>query len=442
MRKNDDSNPFGEFNPFDEMNFSPEEMEELEDLQMIDDITHAVYEAVENAEVTDIHTHLYTPSFGDILLWGIDELLTYHYLVAETMRWIDMPYDEYWSMPKREQADLIWQTLFIDHSPISEACRGVLTTLNALGLDVESRDLESYRQYFANITVEDYMDTVFGIAGVESVIMTNDPFDDLERPSWIEGKPVDHRFHAALRIDGLLNTWDAAVPKLNEWGYKVAADFSGDTYAEVRRFLNDWIERMDAVYMAVSLPPTFAFPEDSARGKLIENCVLPVSRETGKPFAMMVGVKKLVNPDLRLAGDSVGKSNIDVIEYLCANYPQNKFLVTMLARENMHELCVAARKFRNLHVFGCWWFLNNPSLIEEITKMRLELIGLSMTPQHSDARVLDQVIYKWVHSKAIIADVLVDKYIDLVKTGWTITEEEIQRDVEDLFGGSFWKFVR
>jgi hypothetical protein len=30
----------------------------------------------------------------------------------------------------------------------------------------------------------------------------------------------------------------------------------------------------------------------------------------------------------------------------------------MLSRENQHELCVVARKFRNVHIFGCWWFTN------------------------------------------------------------------------------------
>ena len=36
-----------------------------------------------------------------------------------------------------------------------------------------------------------------------------------------------------------------------------------------------------------------------------------------------------------------------------------------------HELVVAARKFGNLMPFGCWWFLNNPSVVEEITRERL-----------------------------------------------------------------------
>jgi hypothetical protein len=112
----------------------------------------------------------------------------------------------------------------------------------------------------------------------------------------------------------------------------------------------------------------------------------------------------------------------------------------VLARENQHELCVLARKFRNLHIFGCWWFLNNPSLIDEMTRMRLELLGLSFTPQHSDARVLDQLIYKWTHSRQVISRVLVEKYGDLAATGWVPSREEIQRDVQKLFGGAFDEF--
>jgi len=406
------------------------------------DIREKVARIVGETKITDIHTHLYSPGFGDILLWGVDELVTYHYLVAETIRWGEISYDEFWSLSKAGQADVIWKTLFIDHSPISESCRGVLTTLHSLGLDTSSRRLEDYRGFFAAQSVEGYVDKVFELANLGSVVMTNDPFDALERPFWLENRAGDPRFHAALRIDGLLNNWQSAVPALRDWGFDVCVDFGGRTIDEVRRFLREWIAKMDAVYMAVSLPPTFAFPEDSARGRLIGECVLPVAEETGTPFAMMIGVKKLTNPLLGLAGDSVGKSDINVVEYLCSSYPNVKFLVTMLVRENQHELCVAARKFRNLHIFGCWWFLNNPSLIEEMTRMRFELLGLSVTPQHSDARILDQLIYKWAHSRAIIADVLADKYIDIGATGWVTTDSEMRRDIEGIFGGNFWSYVR
>ena len=34
-----------------------------------------VADIVETTPVFDIHTHLYDPAFGGLLLWGIDELL-------------------------------------------------------------------------------------------------------------------------------------------------------------------------------------------------------------------------------------------------------------------------------------------------------------------------------------------------------------------------------
>lgn len=157
---------------------------------------------------------------------------------------------------------------------------------------------------------------------------------------------------------------------------------------------------------------------------------------------MMIGVNKLVNYDLGLAGDSLGKGNIRTLEYLCNTYPENKFLVTMLSKENQHELAITARKFRNLMVFGCWWFLNNPVIIEEMTRIRMETLGLSFIPQHSDARVLDQLIYKWVHSRKIISKVLVDKYSDILDAGWTVSPEEIKRDVEAIFSNNFWNFLK
>lgn len=402
-----------------------------------------VTETVRTAPISDIHTHLFTEDFGNLLLWGIDELLTYHYLVAETMRFHpDLAYEAFWAMSKREQADLVWQTLFLDHSPYSEACRGVLTVLSRLGLDVSSRDLESYRAFFASKSTSEYIDLVFKLSNVANVCMTNDPFVEEERAGWDKLENVDPRFNSALRIDPLLMQWEESTwEKLKGWGYDVEREVSDKTVAGIQEFLRHWIGKMNPLYMAVSLPPTFRYPEASARGAIIEKCIIPVAREFNIPFAMMIGVNKRVNPALGDAGDSLGLSDVRQVEQMCALHPDNKFLVTMLARENQHGLAVAARKFRNLHVFGCWWFLNNPSIIEEMTRLRFELLGTSVTPQHSDCRVLDQLLYKWDHSREIIAKVLSDKYEDLYDTGWKIKKKEIRRDVADLFGGAFWRFL-
>ena len=407
----------------------------------IDRLRRAVNEIVDATPVTDIHTHLYAPAFGPSLLWGVDELLTYHYLVAEFFRAAEISYDAFWALGKTSQAETIWKTLFQDASPISEACRGVLTVLHRLGLDVAERNLAHYRGWFAEQDAESMIERVFATARLKDAVMTNDPFDDAERPVWEGGYAGHPRFHAALRIDPLLNDWTHSHERLKGWGFDVEPALRGKTAGEVRRFLSSWAKRTNALYMAVSLPPDFAFPEDSPRCRILEECVLPVALEHNLPFAMMIGVTRQVNPALRLAGDGVGTADVTAVERLCAQYPHNKFMLTMLSRENQHACCIAARKFRNLLLFGCWWFLNDPSLIEEISRMRFELLGPTIIPQHSDARVLEQVIYKWDHSREILARVLADKYADLARIGWTIEEGELRRDISNLLGGNFWRFL-
>lgn len=47
------------------------------------DLERIVIKVVEETPAVDVHTHIFPASHGDLLLHGIDELLTYHYLVAE-----------------------------------------------------------------------------------------------------------------------------------------------------------------------------------------------------------------------------------------------------------------------------------------------------------------------------------------------------------------------
>src|SRR5262245_15066214 len=127
----------------------------------------AIQKQIESAlaaePIVDMHTHLYPPSFGSpvpnktgktdptgLLLWGIDELLTYHYLVAEVFRVVPaskLSYDDFWKMSKIQQADHIFKHLFVERAPVSEACRGVLTCVQKLGLD-PNEGPEKWRKFF------------------------------------------------------------------------------------------------------------------------------------------------------------------------------------------------------------------------------------------------------------------------------------------------------
>jgi hypothetical protein len=64
-----------------------------------DNLGSIVQTTLTSQPITDMHTHLYPPGFGTpvpnatgqtdpagLMLWGLDELVTYHYLVAEVFR--------------------------------------------------------------------------------------------------------------------------------------------------------------------------------------------------------------------------------------------------------------------------------------------------------------------------------------------------------------------
>jgi len=412
-----------------------------EPLRRAEDVRAHVKRVVAETPVVDMHTHLFPPDFGALNRWGIDNLLTYHYLIAEVMRASDVTPGAFFAMAQDAQADLIWDALFVRSTPLSEATRGVVAVMSALGLDPTRRDLREAREYFRDVTPEQHVETVFERARVSSVVMTNDPFDPHEAALWERGRPADERFKAALRIDPLLNDWPAAQRALSAAGYAAGTQIDERAIADARRFLADWIARMDPYYLAVSLPHDFDWPDDTPRSRLIEHVILPVCREHNLPFAMMIGVRRQINPALRDAGDGVGQADVSALHRLCREHPDNRFLVTMLSRENQHALCVAARKFANLMPFGCWWFMNNPSIVSEITRERLELLGSTFVPQHSDARILDQLLYKWLHSRREIANALADQYTGVVDNGRPVMPGEIARDVRRLFSENFLRWT-
>jgi hypothetical protein len=397
--------------------------------------------AVNKTLAIDVHTHVHPPAFKGLFLSGIDDLLTYHYLIAETLRSSDLSHACFWRMSKSERADFVWKTLFVESTPLSEAARGIVTILNSFSLDTRAPNLDEARAFFAAQKETTHLDRVLEMACVSDVVMTNDPFSEQEVQAWQSGLTPDDRFHASLRLDTLLNEWPAPVDVLKTQDFNVSANLSSSTFDELRRFLDKWILRMRPVYMAVSLPDDFKYPADDERTKLLKEVIMPTAREHGLSLALMIGVRRGVNPALRSAGDGVGKADIRALERICGEFSDVKFLVTMLSRENQHELCVAARKFNNLLPFGCWWFLNNPSIVSEITAERLELIGPSFVPQHSDARVLEQLVYKWQHSRTVIAETLYETYARLLDSGRAVMPKEVTRDVTRLFSGNFRKWV-
>eukprot|EP00941_MAST-03F_sp_MAST-3F-sp1_P002630 g2630.t1 len=177
-------------------------------LLTLNNVETIVRNAVNETKVVDVHTHLFPDTHDDLFAYGIDELLTYHYLIAEFFAAnagsVDTEY--FFSLSKREQAGLIWNELFLKRSPISEACLGVLTVLKEFGLEelVRKRDLEGIRSWYSKQSRKSFQDLVFEKAGVRYAVMTNIPFAPVETKHWIQKKTIPQCFKAALRVDPLL----------------------------------------------------------------------------------------------------------------------------------------------------------------------------------------------------------------------------------------------
>ena len=80
-------------------------------------------------------------------------------------------------------------------------------------------------------------------------------------------------------------------------------------------------------------------------------------------------------------------------------------------------------------------------MVEEITRERIEMLGTSFIPQHSDARVLEQLIYKWRNTRRTLAPILAASYRTLIEDGRDVTRQEIRRDVEKFLRSNFERWI-
>lgn len=176
--------------------------------------------------------------------------------------------------------------------------------------------------------------------------------------------------------------------------------------------------------------------------QVLDLVLLPLCREFGVALSLRMGTRRAVSPSLGLAGDGVGAAELRSLGHLCEANPDVKFLFTVLSRTDQHEAAVLATKFRNLHLWGCWWYCNYPSVVSEATSLRLEMLGTKFTFQASSARVHDQLIYKWIHARSMLTKLLVNKYTELMATGYRVSRGDLRRDVGRLLGGSFEEFLQ
>ena len=393
-----------------------------------DNISNKLLNIINSTPIFDLHTHLFPPKHDGYFLLGFKNLLNYHYLIAELLTATNIEASIFYSYNDEKKASIIWNELFEKRTPVSEACAGVLSILKELNIEINNKNFLSICDEYDNKIQSDK--NILDLSKVSSLVMTNNPFD-LDEWSLFNTNDWDKKIYlASLRLDDLILDYEEALKK--------AKDQTSNQKNTIVTYLEKCYSQSNPVYAAVSLNlETFhTIFEDSFWKDILvwlENKNLPLS--------LMLGVKRAVNKDFGLAGDGIGNINLKELSNLCNSFPKNKFLVTCLSLNDQHELTVLARKHPNLRIFGFWWFMNQPTIIKQILKMRIDMLGFSFIPQHSDARVSDQLIYKWNHFKKILHPILLEYYQELLDKNFPISENILQRDIDNLLCGNAKKYL-
>jgi len=386
-------------------------------------LKETITEIINETEIFDIHTHLFPAEFKKYHLSGISEVLNYHYLIAELFTTTNINVKKFYKLTNKEKANIIWEELFQKRTPISEACKGVLTILSELSIDYMFKSFDEIDSEYSKLNLSDLQ--IFKISKISKVVMTNNPYDKSEWELFRNKNWDTKKYLASLRLDDILMNLDKCLDICKE-----SIDNFNNENDLIIKYLDKVYEESKPVYAALSLNNLQLI--SFLKNKFIPD-ILKWLEKKNIPLSLLLGVRRQVNKDFLLAGDGIDRIDLRYLSEICNQYPNNKILCSCLSFNDQHELTVLARKHQNLKIFGFWWFMNQPSLITLILNLRIELLGLNFIPQHSDARVTDQLIYKWINFKALLSNVLYNHYNDIQLKSFKISEKQINDDVSKLF---------
>ena len=372
---------------------------------------NSILKIINEVKITDVHTHLFPWNDKRYFLSGLNELLNYHYLTAEFLSSSGTNPKKFFKFSKSKRAELVWNFLFVNRTPISEASRGVIKIINFL--NIKNYEKNNYSEILKKYNSIKYdKKKILTKLNISKVVMTNNPFDKNEWSLFKKKNWEKKIFKSSIRLDDLFK---------NKLNYKKK---------DLELFLKNSIKISNPIYFAISV--------DGKNIKKIFNSIymkdiiFPLLKKNRLPLMILMGVKRGVNKNYKDGGDGIGDEDCEILESIIKKNQNINFLLTHLSDLSQYKLIVLSRKFSNLKLFGFWWYLNQKEIIKNILHQKLNLLGFNFIAQHSDARVYEQLIYKWISFKEILSEVLFEKYISLKKVGYKVSKQQIKNDLEKI----------
>ena len=139
----------------------------------------SILKIINEVKITDVHTHLFPWNDKRYFLSGLNELLNYHYLTAEFLSSSGTNPKKFFKFSKTKRAELVWNFLFINRTPISEASRGVIKIINFL--NIKNYEKNNYSEILKKYNSIKYdKKKILTKLNISKVVMTNNPFDKNE----------------------------------------------------------------------------------------------------------------------------------------------------------------------------------------------------------------------------------------------------------------------
>ncbi len=360
---------------------------------------------------------------------GLDRLLTSPALLDEFFRRRgregagDSPADResyLKSLAPGELADLVWRRLFLDHTPLSEAARVVLTTLGLFGLDVGSGDLRDLGEKFALIQQKRRLERIAALANLDLVLY---PVECLDADAATKRPPPPAPFRPVLSLTGLFRDWKAGARKLRLLGFGVKAKVDEFVPLELRRYLSGLVDRLAPAALALDWPVCPGGRDDFRR--LVREAVLQVCRE--RRLALLL---------------AASDRPVEFLSPLWEECPEANFLFFPATREQSAEAGLAAERSRNLLLCGPDRRLAHPMELGQSLAIRLEEWGSAFHACHSGSASPEELVGRWAHLRWTVGEALLRRYAELRRTGWRLSETGVKRDVRALLGGNAREMLR
>ena len=419
-----------------------------ETLRNSDDLCAAIESLFQDPDFRfwDIHTHLFPPQANQLVRYGIDELLNYHYAYRQVLGFRrDISPEQYWKLNASQRADICWETYFsrpahskINALPVSEGFRAISTIMSGLGLDPRAKDLREARQFFDSVDPMEYHDRILALAGISNVVGTNNPFDQEELEFYRSGVEWHDSFSAALRLDDLvLNPADAMAYIRSNFDLDVGADFGEATLTNARKFCVDWLagEWLPRVqYVGISFPPDFPWcSESDERLKVLERIVIPACAETGTSLFLMPEPVRGLEPEMKNAGDYVGKMDSVQFARFAQRHPEVDLWVSPLNFSSQYEVSALTCVLPHVSPWSTWWYNHQPGLTQDLCDMRIEMHGENSWLFNSDARVLEHLYSKWRHFQQEFVSIGARQLNRVVESGYPLSEDDVRNWIQTLF---------